>query len=146
MDSRLVNWLRRHVRWTRWTYHHKTHLMYVAETDYGRVYTYHGQDYLVNSEGEVGKIPYYVSLSLRSINRDTKVWGPYRFFNGFETTAEAEYVKKMFQYPKLTDRAQQKITDIFAEYSTWIELDQEFVEILNKREEAIRNEQSEISQ
>ena len=140
MDSRLVNWLRRNVKWTKWTYHHKTHLLYVATTDYGRVYTYHGQDYLVNQEGEVGKIPYYVSVEVRGVHRLTKTWGQYLFYNGFETTAEAEYIKKMFQYPKLTERAQQKVTDIFAKYGTWIELDNDFVATLNKREEAIRNE------
>lgn len=140
MDSRLVNWLQRHVRWTKWSYHHKTHLMYVAATEYGRVYTYHGQDYLVNSEGEVGKIPYYVSVEIRGVHRNTATWGPYKFYNGFETTAEAEYIKKMFQYPHLTDKAQKKVTDIYFDYSAWIKLDDEFVGILNKREEAIRNE------
>ena len=146
MDSRRVNWLRRNVKWTTWTYHHKTHLLYVATTDYGRVYTYHGQDYLVNSEGEVGKIPYYVSVEVRGVHRNTATWGPYRFFNGFETTAEAEYIKKMFQYPKLTERAQQKVTDIFTEYSPWISTDTEFTDALMERERRLRDEQSGISQ
>lgn len=140
-DSRLVTWLRRNGRWKRWTPYYAATLMYITQTDYGTIYTKHGQDYLLH-EGEVSKISYYVSLSLRGERRLTKTWGPYRFFNGFETTAEAEYIKRMFQYPHLTDKAQKKVADIYFDYSIWIELDDEFVGILNKREEAIRNEQS----
>lgn len=136
----LSSWLRRCVHWTKWTYHHKTHLLFVATTDYGRVYTYHGQDYLVNAEGEVGKIPYYVSLSIRGIKRLTKTWGPYKFYNGFETTKEAEYLVKMFQYPKLTERAQAKVRDIFFDYGEWVERDIEFEQFLKERERRIKDE------
>ncbi len=129
----LSTWLRRNIKWTKWSYHHQSHLLYVDTTAYGRIYTYHGQDYLVNSEGEVGKIPYYVSLELRGTHRITKVWGPYIFYNGFEATREAEYLKKMFRYLHLTDKAQQKVTDIMFNYNTWIETDQEFMEALNAR-------------
>lgn len=136
----LSSWLRRCVHWTKWTYHHKTHLLFVATTDYGRIYTYHGQDYLVNSEGEVGKIPYYVSLSIRGTKRLTKTWGPYKFYNGFETTKEAEYLVKMFQYPKLTERAQTKVRDIFFDYGEWVERDIEFEQFLKERERRIKDE------
>lgn len=138
-NSSLNAWLRRKVKWTKWTYHHKTHLLYVGATPYGRLYTYHGQDYLVNQEGEVGRIPYYVSLEARGTHRTTKQWGPYKFINGFETTAEAEYLMEMFQYPHLTNKAQKKVTDIMFDYSMWIERDDDFIRVLNKREEALRH-------
>jgi len=138
LRGRLSTWLRRKGRWKRWTPYYESSLLYLTTTEYGRVYTKHGQDYLV-CEGEVSKIPYYVSLSLRGDHRVTKQWGPYKFINGFETTQEAEYLKKMFQYPHLTDVAQRKVTDILFDNSIWIELDDEFIEILNRREEALRN-------
>lgn len=137
-DSRLVTWLRRNGKWKSWTPYYESSLLYLTTTEYGRIYTKHGQDYLV-CEGEVSKIPYYVSLSLRGDHRLTKTWGPYKFYNGFEVTAEAEYLKKMFQYPHLTDVALKKVTDIYFDYSAWIELDNDFVETLNKREETLRN-------
>ena len=96
MDSKIVVWLRRNVKWKKWTDYHKTHLVHLTDTDYGRLYTHHGQDYLMNSEGEVGKIPYFVSLTLKDVDRVTQQWGPYNFHNGFESTREAEYLKKMF--------------------------------------------------
>ena len=140
-DSRLVTWLRRNGKWKRWTPYFERSLLYSAATDYGRIYTKHGQDYLV-VDGEISKIPYYVSLSLRGEHRNTRTWGPYKFFNGFETTSQAEYLMKMFQYPHLTDVARRKVTDIYFDYSLWIEIDQDFIETLNKREEALKNEQS----
>lgn len=138
-DRKLTTWLRRNGRWVRWTHHYAATLLHKASTDYGIIYTKHGQDYLCH-EGEVSKIPYFVSLELQNVHRLTQQWGPYKFYNGFETTAEAEYLKKMFQYPHLTNRAQQKVTDIMFNYNTWIERDEEFLEILKKREQEVRNE------
>ena len=135
----LSDWLKG-VKWTRWSYHHASHLLFIATTEYGRIYTYHGQDYLVNKEGEVGKIPYYVSLSVRGIRRPTKHWGPYTFFNGFDTTKEAEYVMEMFQYPKLTDKAQAKLKAIFAKYGDWVETDMSFINILGARERRLKDD------
>ena len=137
-SSALTTWLRRNGRWKRWTPYFERSLLYIATTDYGRIYTKHGQDYLV-TEGEVSKIPYYVSLSLRNIKRVTAVWGPYIFYNGFEATAEAEYVRNMFRYPHLTDKAQKKVTDIYFNYNLWIDTNQEFVEVLNERERRIKD-------
>ena len=138
-DSRVAAWLRRTIKWKKWTYHHKTHLMYITTTAYGRVYTYHGQDYLVNEEGEVGKIPYYASLTIRGEKRVTKTWGPYKFINGFETTREAEYLMKMYQYPDLSDRAQEKVKDIFFEYGIWVEMDYDFISISQERERRLKD-------
>lgn len=139
MNSSLVTWLRRNGRWKRWTPHYESSLLYITSTDYGRIYTKHGQDYLV-ANGEVSKIPYYVSLSLRNTRRVTAVWGPYKFINGFEATKEADYLKKMFQYPVLTDVAQSKVTDIMFDYGMWIEHDTEFEETLKAREARLKNE------
>jgi len=136
--SSLVTWLRRNGRWKRWTPYFEHTLLYIISTDYGRIYTKHGQDYLV-SNGEVSKIPYYVSLSLRGTDRVTAVWGPYKFHNGFEATAEAEYIKKMFQYPQLSARAQEKVTDIMFNYNMWIEYDIEFGEVLKERERRLKD-------
>lgn len=127
-------WLRCNVKWKKWTYHHKTHLVYLATTSYGRVYTYHGQDYLVNDEGEVGKIPFYVSLSVRGITRATRIWGPYIFYNGFETTSEAEYLMKMFRYKQLTPVAAAKVAKIRSLNTEWIGEDKDFIEALEARE------------
>lgn len=136
VDSRLIVWLRRNGKWKHWTPYYSASLLCVSNTAYGTVYTRHGQDYLLH-EGDVSRIPYYVSLELQETHRLTQQWGPYKFFNGFETTEEAEYLKKMFQYPELTDRAQKKVTDILFEYSIWIEIDNEFMNVLKERERRI---------
>ena len=132
MDSKLVTWLRRNGRWVAWNHYYETRLLYKTITEYGRIYTSHGQDYLVTDE--VSKIPYYVSLEVQGTHRLTKTWGPYKFYNGFETTREAEYLMKMFRYPHLTDKAQRKVTDIMFNYGIWIERDIEFENILKERE------------
>lgn len=139
-EQTLLQWLHKNVKWKKWTYHHKTHLFFKTSTQWGRIYTYHGQDYLVNKEGEVGRIPYYVSVTLQGIERLTQAWGPYNFYNGFETTAEAEYLKKMFQYPMLTEVAQHKCEDILYTYGPWVKINQEFMKILNERERRLQNE------
>lgn len=139
MDSRLVTWLRRNVKWKKWTPYYQTTLMHTMDNEYGHVYCKGEQNYLVNSEGEVGKIPRYVAMEVSGMHWETGRWGPYIFYNHFEDTDEAAYLRKMFQYPTLTEAAQKKVTDIFFENNLWIRTDTEFVDMLNKREEAIRN-------
>ncbi len=137
-DSRVAAWLRRNGKWKKWTPYFERSLLYITTTDYGRIYTKHGQDYLV-TEGEVSKIPYYVSLTIRGERRITKTWGLYKFINGFETTREAEYLMKMYQYPDLSDRAQEKIKDIFFNYGIWVEMDYDFVSVSQERERRLKN-------
>lgn len=139
-DSKVRAWLRRNVKWQRFTPYYQSTLMHVATTEYGRFYRRGEQAYLVTDGGEVGKIPPYVAVEITGGHILTAQWGPYLFYNGFERTREAEYLKEMFKYPQLTDRAQKKVTDIFFNYSIWVETNQEFVSILNEREARLKNE------
>ena len=83
---------------------------------------------------EVIIIPFWVASSLLGDRQQTQQWGPYIFYNGYETTAEAKYLKDMFKYPMLTSRAQQKVSTILRDNKEWIDENQEFKEALNERE------------
>ncbi len=89
------------------------------------------------NNNEVIVVPFWVARSLLGDRQQTQQWGPYIFYNGYETTAEAKYLKGMFKYPMLTSRVQLKISRILQENSEWVEEDKEFKEVLSKRETAL---------
>lgn len=91
------------------------------------------QWYLVHND-EVARLPLYVYLSLAGKHVKTAHWGPYIFYNNFESTTEAHYLKKMFQYPQLTSTPETKVRDILKRYCDWIGIDKAFVEALIERE------------
>lgn len=139
MNSRLTHWLRKNVKWKHLTSYYHSTLLYITTTEYGRLYCKGDKRYLVNSEGEIGQIPLYVAMEVQGTHVMTAQWGPYKFYNGIESTAQVHYIKDMFRYPTLTEAAQKKVTDVFFDNELWIQTDIEFVTILAIREEAIRN-------
>ena len=75
MDSRLMAWLRRNVKWKKWSPYYQATLMHTMTAECGRVYRKGEQDYLVTDAGEVGKIPFYVALELAGYHQVTAQWG-----------------------------------------------------------------------
>lgn len=139
MKPEIVGWLRKNCKWHKWSPHYERTLMFNRNTDYGRTYVKGMDYYLVNREGEVAKIPYHMMVSLHNGPVQTEQWGPYIFYNWFQNTKEAAYLKQMFRYPVLEPRAKEKVDSIIRNNSLWIELDTTFTEALEERERRIRN-------
>lgn len=135
----MVRWLRLNCKWHKWTSHYQYSLIFNRNTEYGRTYYKGTQYYLVNNEGEVAKIPYYVMTRLHD-EVITERWGPYVFYNYFEDTKEAQYLKKMFRYPRLSTEAQLKVDKILQNNSLWIGTDEEFKNVLEERERRLLDE------
>lgn len=131
-DGRITAWLRRNVKWKKWSPYYRSSLIHVETTDYGRLYSRGNQYYLVHND-EIGKIPRYMALTLMNVYNETGHWGPYTFYNGFDATPEAQYLMKMFRYPQLTDRARQKVADIRFDYNMWFTEDESFIKAMEAR-------------
>ena len=120
------------------TQHYKEHYRTIKLLNVGALLTDGKNRYLLQpNNNEVIVVPFWAARSLLGDRQQTQQWGPYIFYNGYETTAEAKYLKDMFKYPMLTSRAQLKISCILQENSEWVEEDKEFKEILSKRETAL---------
>lgn len=90
--------------------------------------------FIVNKADEVAKIPYWLVL-LMAGHRDLSDWfGPYMFYNNFETTAEARYLVEMFKYRVLTPTAETKVRSLLQQYKPLISIDTTFVDALIERE------------
>lgn len=119
------------------TQHYKEHYRTLKLLNVGTLLTDGKNRYLLQlNNNEVIVLPRYVARSLLGERQVTQQWGPYIFYNGFETTAEAKYVKDMFKYPMLTSRAQLKVNTILRDNKEWVEEDKEFKEVLSEREAA----------
>lgn len=90
--------------------------------------------YLMRND-EVAQIPLYVKRTLLQERVVTRVFGPYIFFNNFELTPEATYLKQMLKYRQLTATAQKKVDSIKQRYSRWVMIDTEFEQVLRERDE-----------
>ena len=120
------------------TQHYKEHYRTIKLLNIGSLLTDGENRYLLQSNNnEVIVVPFWVAQSLLGDRQQTQQWGPYIFYNGYETTVEAKYLKDMFKYPMLTSRAQLKISRILQENSEWVDEDKEFKEVLSKRETAL---------
>lgn len=120
------------------TQHYKEHYRTIKLLNIGALLTDGKNRYLLQpNNNEVIVVPFWVARSLLGDRQQTQQWGPYIFYNGYETTVEAKYLKDMFKYPMLTSRAQLKISRILQENSEWVEEDKEFKEVLSKRETAL---------
>ena len=120
------------------TQYYKEHYRTIKLLNVGTLLTDGENRYLLQpNNNEVIVVPFWVARSLLGDRQQTQQWGPYIFYNGYETTVEAKYLKVMFKYPMLTSRAQLKISRILQENSEWVEEDKEFREILSKRETAL---------
>lgn len=120
------------------TQYYKEHYRTIKLLNVGTLLTDGENRYLLQSNNnEVIVVPFWVARSLLGDRQQTQQWGPYIFYNGYETTVEAKYLKDMFKYPMLTSRAQLKISRILQENSEWVDEDKEFREILSKRETAL---------
>lgn len=90
--------------------------------------------FIINKADEVAKVPYWLVL-LMAGHRDLSDWfGPYMFYNNFENTQEAKYLKEMFKYRVLTPTAETKVRSIMTTYSPCVGIDGAFVEALIERE------------
>ena len=120
------------------TQHYKEHYRTIKLLNIGALLTDGKNRYLLQpNNNEVIVVPFWVARSLLGDRQQTQQWGPYIFYNGYETTVEAKYLKDMFKYPMLTSRVQLKISRILQENSEWVEEDKEFKEVLSKREIAL---------
>lgn len=81
------------------------------------------------------KIPQFLFLTIHEQHTQTAVFGPYIFYNNFELTHEAQYIKRMLAYPTLTAKAKQKVDKILVGYHHWVTVDDEFMSILERRME-----------
>lgn len=119
------------------TKHYEQHLMLSRDTGWGRlahgIGTASGKWFLVTN-GEVARLPYWLFLFIVDKHVETGHWGPYIFYNNFELTAEARYLKEMFQYRVLTPTAAKKVQTILDTYGPCIAMDTEFIKALEERE------------
>lgn len=58
-------------------------------------------------------------------------------YNGYEESANGQYLIGMFKYPHLIGRAQLKVDRILQEDSEWVIVNKEFMEALNERQNRI---------
>jgi hypothetical protein len=116
-DGRITAWLRRNIKWKKWSPYFNATLVPIHTSEYGRIYSRGDTHYLVTND-EIGKIPRYMALTLMGINRETYHWGPYTFYNEFENT-------------------QKKVVDIKFDYNMWFEEDQSFIKAMEERYETV---------
>lgn len=117
------------------TQHYKEHYRALKLLNVGTLLTDGKNRYLLRiNNSDVIIIPFWVARSLLGERQQTQQWGPYIFYNGYETTVEARYLKNMFKYPYLTERAQFKVSTILSDSSEWVEENKEFKEVLSERE------------
>lgn len=135
-DGRITAWLRRNIKWKKWSPYYNATLVPIHTSEYGRIYSKGDTHYLV-TDNEIGKIPRYMALTLMGVHQATHHWGPYTFYNEFENTQQAQYLIKMFKYKQLTDRARQKVADIRFDYNMWFEEDQSFIKAMEERYETV---------
>lgn len=93
--------------------------------------------YYLYKDDEITKVPKWVARSLCHERQMTYWWGPYMMYNGYEESANGQYLIGMFKYPHLIGRAQLKVDRILQEDSEWVKVNKEFMEALNERQNRI---------
>lgn len=122
------------LKWHKMTKHYDQHLIMSRDTRWGQLAnTGSGQWFLVK-DNEVARLPYWLFLFICGKHIATHHFGPYVFYNNFELTAEARYLKEMFKYPQLTPTAAKKVQTILDTYGPCISINEEFVKALQERE------------
>jgi len=124
----------RTLKWHKMTKHYKQLLLPRYTTGWGQLMTGNGDHWLVNKDNEVARLPHYLAMSIIGHHSETRGWGPYRFYNNFGLTKEAEYLKEMFKYVCLTATASKKVHTILKENQEWVQIDTNFVMALTARE------------
>lgn len=85
-------------------------------------------------DNEVAKIPYWLVLLMAGHRDPSAHYGPYVFYNNFESTAEARYLKEMFKYRVLTPTAETKVRSLLQQYEPLVGINEAFVDALIERE------------
>lgn len=133
----------KHSEWRSETFYLKTGFFSNGQITIGQVVFSIGKVgdawYLKNKACEYCKIPYFMASSLKNTNRFTFWLGPYAFVNEFELTKEGQYLIKMLEHPCLSTAAQRKVDEILTAYRYWVQVDEQFMEILKKRDQEVRH-------
>ena len=86
------------------------------------------------TDGEVARIPFWLFCFITDRHAETGHFGPYVFYNNFELTAEARYLKEMFKYRVLTPTAETKVRSLLQQYGPCVGINEAFVDTLIERE------------
>lgn len=86
------------------------------------------------TNNEVARLPYWLFLLIVDKHIETDHYGPYVFYNNFESTTEAAYLRQMFKYRILTPTAETKVRSLLQQYKPLISIDTEFIQVLIERE------------
>lgn len=89
---------------------------------------------MVNGTGEIAELPQWLWLLIDNKHTITLRWGPYAFYNNFETEPEAKYLMEMFKHRVLTAAAETKVRNILKQYEPLIHINESFVAALLERE------------
>lgn len=123
----------KHSKHHSFTKYYMQNLLPVHNTELGTLYRMHNGDYYLSPDPDtIVSIPYYAAHSMISMNRFTFWLGPYAFVNEFEHTPEGKYLIKMLEYPRLSAAAKRKVDNILDTYSYWVQVDEQFMEIMSK--------------
>lgn len=90
--------------------------------------------FIINKADEVARLPYWLFLLIVDKHIETSHYGPYMFYNNFESTPEAKYLKEMFKYRILTPTAETKVRSLLQQYKLLVGINAEFVQALIERE------------
>ena len=90
--------------------------------------------FIVNKADEVAKIPYWLVLLMAGHRDPSDHYGPYVFYNNFESTPEAAYLRQMFKYRVLTPTAETKVRSLLQQYKPLVGINETFVNALIERE------------
>lgn len=91
------------------------------------------QWFLVTND-EVARLPYWLFLLIVDKHVATDHYGVYVFYNNFENTPEAKYLKEMFKYRVLTPTAETKVRSLLQQYKPLVGINETFVNALIERE------------
>lgn len=85
-------------------------------------------------DNEVAKVPYWLVLLMAGHRDLSDMFGPYIFYNNFELTTEAAYLRQMFKYRVLTPTAETKVRSLLRQYKPLVGINETFVDALIERE------------
>ena len=90
--------------------------------------------FIINKTDEVAKVPYWLVLLMAGHRDPSSYYGPYIFYNNFESEPAAKYLKEMFKYRVLTPTAETKVRSLLQQYKLLVGIDTEFIQVLIERE------------
>lgn len=85
-------------------------------------------------DNEVARLPYWLFLFICDKHVATDHYGVYVFYNNFELTPEAAYLRQMFKYRVLTPTAETKVRSLLQQYGPCVGINETFVDALIERE------------